>query len=822
MAGGASSVKAGHAFVEITMDDTKLVKGLRSAQKQLKTFGEGLTGLGTKMTMIGAAVAAPFTYVTKQFADFDDQMLLVQGVTGATDTAMEKLTDTAKRLGRETSYTAAQVAQGMVSLGRMGFTIDEINNSIGNFMNLDRATGMNDLGQSAEIAAAAMRSFGMSAQDTGRIADVLTATANGSAQTLTDVGEALKMAATNANMSNHSIEDTCAMLGVLANLGIKGSLAGTALAKSFDRLAAGDGAKILQGKGIKTMDAQKNLRPMRDILVDIAKVTKGMGTGEKIAFFKDVFDIRGVKGGGLLAGQTEQLDKFLAALENSEGVAAKTAAKMDSGIGGAFRILLSAVEGVGNEIGEIIGNYLKPYMETVSKVLNRVAEWVKEHKDLIVTIVKVTAGVLAAGAALIALGAAVKVIAFSIGGLIILIKAISAPIFIAIAAVKGLIAIFTVLKTAIVALNGIVITFAAIKTAVLACWNAILLSPIAAVLAFAAAVGAIFVIIQKCTGAFDGLLASFSEFGAGCTAAFKTIVDVAKQSYEAIKIAFAAGDLAGAAKVGLAALNVVWLAGLMPLKKAWQELKLFLLDAWTFCSYSLLKGASNLWYGLLIGLKQIGVGIANTWDAIWGGIISAFESTIGYLKKKWIQFKGFFDSDVNVDAEIAKVDAEIAANKSERAKRSNDAVNRRAGEVNALKSERDQFGNAIDQSMYDEMNQHQQSYNQAMSDAAKSLADAKTQWQTAIDDVKKKAAAGEVKTPEATQAEVAKKISGVTSDADKVTGAWQLADLAGALNNTAADRTAAATEKSVALQEKTNKRLEAIEKKSGSGTIKYS
>ena len=804
MTGGASSVKAGHAFVEITMDDTKLVKGLRSAQKQVKTFGEGLTGLGTKMTMIGAAVAAPFVYVTKQFADFDDQMRLVQGVTGATDTAMGKLTDTAKRLGRETSYTAAQVAQGMVSLGRMGFTVDEINNSIGNFMTLDRATGMNDLGQSAEIAAAAMRSFGMSAQDTGRIADVLTATANGSAQTLTDVGEALKMAATNANMSNHTIEDTSAMLGVLANLGIKGRLAGPALAKSFDRLAPGDGAQILQGNGIKTLDAQKNLRPMRDILIDIAKVTKGMGTGEKIAFFKDVFDIHGVKGGGLLAGQTEQLDKFLAALENSEGVAAKIAAKMDSGIGGAFRIFWSAVEGVGNEIGEIIGNYLKPYMETVSKVLNRVAEWVKEHKDLIVTIVKVTAGVLAVGAALIALGAAVKVIAFSIGGLIILIKAISAPIFIAIAAVKALMAAFVLLKTVIIGVKVVALaTLAAIST------PAVLV---------AVALGVLVAAVWKLTGAWDMCADGVRGLAADFGTAFKAIGEVVGQTWEAIKIALSSDDLAGAAKVGLSALKVVWLTGLFPLKKAWFELKNFLDDAWTVTVYSILKQANNLWYGLLIGLKSIGNGIANAWDAIWGGIIGAFESTIAYLKKKWIQFKGFFDSDVNIDAEIAKVDAEIAANKSERAKRSNDAVNRRTGEVNALESERDQFGNAIDQSMYDKMNKHQQSYSQAMSDAAKSLADAKTQWQTAIDDVKRKAAAGEVKTPEATQADVAKKISGVTADAainaDKVTGAWQLADLAGALNNTAADRTAAATEKSAMLQEKANRKLDNIAKNS--------
>lgn len=815
----ASSVKAGRAYVEITMDDSKLVQGMKRAQAKLQSFSTSVTAIGTKLMMIGTAAAAPFAFATKQFADFDDQMRLVQGVTGATDEGLQKLTDTAKELGRTTSYTAAQVAQGMVSLARMGFTVDEINKSIGDFMNLDRATGMNDLGRSAEIGAAAMRSFGLAAKDASRISDVLTATANGSAQTLEDLGEALKMAAPNAHMANSTLEDTCSQLGILANLGIKGSLAGTALAKSFQRLASGKGVEVLEGKGIKTKDANGNLRSMRDILLDIAKVTKNMGSADKIAFLTDVFDVRGAKGGGLIAGNMKDLDAMFQKIEKSAGVAEAIAKKMDSGIGGAFRIFMSAVEGVGLEIGNIIGEYLKPYINTVSTILSKVAEWIKANKDFVIGAVKIVAAILAAGAALITLGITIKVIAVAIGGLAILFKALYVAIMIPVVAMKAMIAVVGLLKAAFIAMQGVVITFAAIKTAVLALWNAILLSPVTALIAFAAGVAAIFYVVQELTGAFDGLLASFREFGAGCTAAFGTIVEVAKQSYEAIKIALGAGDLAGAAKVGLAALKVVWLAGLMPLEKAWQELKLFLLDAWTFCSYSLLKGASNLWYGLLIGLKQIGVGIANTWDAIWGGIIGAFEATIGYLKKKWIQFKGFFDSDVNVEAEIAKVDAEIAENKSERAKRSNDAVNRRNGEIDALKTERDQFGNAIDQSMYDEMNQHQQSYNQAMADAAKGLADAKNDWQTAVDDVKKRAAERAAKVENVSD-ETAKTEAKLGITGDKAIGSWNLNELNAALgNNTAADRTAAATEQSVALQEKTNKKLDKVIA-NGSGSTK--
>src|SRR5574344_472348 len=100
----ASSVKAGCAYVEITMDDSKLVQGMKRAQAKLQSFSTSVTAIGTKLMMIGTAAAAPFAFVTKQFADFDDQMRLVQGVTGATDEGLQKLTDTAKKLGRTTSY----------------------------------------------------------------------------------------------------------------------------------------------------------------------------------------------------------------------------------------------------------------------------------------------------------------------------------------------------------------------------------------------------------------------------------------------------------------------------------------------------------------------------------------------------------------------------------------------------------------------------------------------------------------------------------------------------------------------------------------------
>ena len=152
MAGASGNVKAGRAFVEIMLDQTRFERGLKAAQAKLKNFGASLTALGTKMLGMATVAAAPFALATRTFAAFDDEMRMVKAVTGSVDSEFRMLTETAEKLGRETSFTAQQVAQGMTAMGRMGFKANEINAAIPAVLNLARATGT-ELGDAAEIAA---------------------------------------------------------------------------------------------------------------------------------------------------------------------------------------------------------------------------------------------------------------------------------------------------------------------------------------------------------------------------------------------------------------------------------------------------------------------------------------------------------------------------------------------------------------------------------------------------------------------------------------------------------------------------------------------
>ena len=101
-------------------------------------------------------------------------------------------------------------------------------------LNLSR-TGMIDLSQASDIATNIMESFKIKAEDLGTVNDLLAATSTRSNTTIVEMGEAMKMVAPFAHELGGSLRDISAMMSLLANAGIKGTMAGAALRGIFQR-----------------------------------------------------------------------------------------------------------------------------------------------------------------------------------------------------------------------------------------------------------------------------------------------------------------------------------------------------------------------------------------------------------------------------------------------------------------------------------------------------------------------------------------------------------------------------------------------------------
>lgn len=420
---GAGGIRAGAAFVEVSLRDVELQKGLKRAQANLRRFGSSVTALGQRLAGVGVTLAAPFVVSAKIFADFSDQMSTVGAVTNATAADMARLTAEAKRLGGSTSFMAKQVAEGMTALGRAGFKPDEILQAIPAVLDLARATGT-ELGDAAEISAAALRGFNLEAEQTGEIADVLTATVNNSAQTLTDIGEALKFVAPLASEAGASINDTAASLGILANNGIRGTMAGTALARAYKNLSTAGTAKMLHAISVSATDANRNLRPLSSILADIGRATKNLGTAERLSVFESMFG-RASAAALKLSKSGAQLRDLKNIIDSSGGAAARTAKIMDNNLGGASRKLMSAIEGVSIAVGDGLNKKLVGVIKWLTSAATQMKSFIVTNKGLVVVAAEVVAGLLAVGGGLMAVGVAANLTAFSIGGLSITMGVLS-------------------------------------------------------------------------------------------------------------------------------------------------------------------------------------------------------------------------------------------------------------------------------------------------------------------------------------------------------------------------------------------------------------
>lgn len=146
------------------------------------------------------------------------------------------------------------------------------------------------LGETADIGASVLKQFGLQATDMGRVGDVLAGTFTRSSTNLRALGDTMKYTGPVAAALGISLEEAAAMAGVLANNGLRGSDAGTAMRASLTRLSAptGAAAKALKELGVSIADSRGKLRPVEQILGDLYKATKKYGDTDQISFFKDI------------------------------------------------------------------------------------------------------------------------------------------------------------------------------------------------------------------------------------------------------------------------------------------------------------------------------------------------------------------------------------------------------------------------------------------------------------------------------------------------------------------------------------------------------
>jgi len=417
MGATAKGIRAGRAFVELFADDTKLQAVLKRTQVRMLSLSDFIRTVGLRMASGSALLSVPIIKATSDYVKFSDQMLEVAGITSATNKQLDQLTRTARRLAmqRGTSFLAQDIGALMSELGRAGFATDEINKMTRSVLLLARAS-KTDVALSAKITGSTMRQFKKDTSEAGHVADLLAKTANASATSVESLGAALEYAGLPVDQLGHSLERTLASIGVMGNLGIVGTEAGTAL-RRLATMSAADAMRIGQIFGVAFRDARGGALPLVDILEKVDKATKNLGSADRLKKYHDAFGILGITSSiavGQTAGSIRELEREL---QNVTGYAERAAKAMDSGIGGSLRVSWAALKDFGLSIGTVLDKHLVPIIDKVGVAFKTLSDFTMKNPQVIVDIAKGVAGIGAAGVSLMAIGTAGGLAALNLRGI---------------------------------------------------------------------------------------------------------------------------------------------------------------------------------------------------------------------------------------------------------------------------------------------------------------------------------------------------------------------------------------------------------------------
>lgn len=359
-----------------------LESGLGKANKSLSKFASSSARLGSMMTFgLTAPLAAMGKAAFDTFSKFEDGMTRVRTVTGASVGDFKMLTEEAKRLGATTQFTASQVADLQLVLGRKGFDPAQIKNMEKSILDLALATG-EDLSLAAETVSTSINAFGLESTEAARVANTLASAAANSSIQLSTFSTAFGHAGASASAVGVDLEELSAMMGVLMDNGIKASKAGTGLRKIFMKLSR-DGTDFT-----KVLDL----------------VTQGeMG-------LKKAMKLAGVTSANqllILAKNKDKVAELTAEYKNNTGRLKEMTDLMGKTTKAKIKKMESAIEGLKIEFGALIADAISPLITWITDLAREFSSLDDNTKNVIIRIGGIV-GVV--GPVLIGLGALVSML----------------------------------------------------------------------------------------------------------------------------------------------------------------------------------------------------------------------------------------------------------------------------------------------------------------------------------------------------------------------------------------------------------------------------
>lgn len=397
------------------------------AGQKLEEFGNKITKISNKIDNVGSKLTTSLTLPVLAIGtaaistgnDFEKQMSRVQAIAGATKEELEELTNQAIDLGASTSFSASEVASGMENLASAGFTTHEIMSSMPGLLDLAASSGA-DLATASEIAASAIRGFGLEASESAHVADVFAeAAARTNAQT-EDMGEAMKYIAPVAHTMGISLEETAAAIGIMSDAGIKGSQAGTSLRGALTRLTKPTDkmTKVMEKLGISFYDSEGKMKSLTEIIKMLQDSTAKLSEEQQQYTLATLFGTESLSGMlSLIQRGPKELNNLTKSFEGADGAAKDMANTMLDNTSGAIEEMKGSLESAGIAIQKTLAPYIKDLTKKIQELVDKFIKLSDEEKENVIKTVALVATIGPAVKIIGKLGTGIGTLSKGIGSL---------------------------------------------------------------------------------------------------------------------------------------------------------------------------------------------------------------------------------------------------------------------------------------------------------------------------------------------------------------------------------------------------------------------
>lgn len=352
----------------------KVADGMENYGGKLKAAGRTMDNTGQQLTRnVTLPLGIAGGVAIKTGMDFEAGMSKVGAVSGASADEMQKLEAKARDMGASTVFSAKEASDAFYYMSLAGWDAADMMDGISGVMDLAAASG-EDLASVSDIVTDGLTAFGESAKESSRMADILAAASSNANTDVQGLGNAFKYVAPVAGALGYTMEDTSKAIGLMANAGIKGEKAGTALRTMMTNLSkpTKQMKDAMDKYGISLTDSSGEMKSFDDVMKDLRKNLGKLDKKQQASAAATIFGKEAMSGALAVVNASESdYQDLTKAIEGSEGAAGEMADTMQDNLAGSLKELRSKLEDL------FITAYknLQPALESLIERAKDLTDW---------------------------------------------------------------------------------------------------------------------------------------------------------------------------------------------------------------------------------------------------------------------------------------------------------------------------------------------------------------------------------------------------------------------------------------------------------------